>query len=101
MQKKTIRYLVALDDTDIVLSGVCTSPKGTLPIQIELDADSAKRYGHPVLEMMHVPDTVEDAQTLNAFEARQIAQKQAPKPSPTRTWKPSQRADTAKQLRLF
>ena len=87
-----IRCLVSLNrDTDAVLTGVRISPEDSLPVRIQLDAESAERYGDSILETLHAPETVENAEKISVFNARQVAQAQAPTPTPKPNWKPVSR----------
>ena len=73
------------EEFDAVLSGVCLTAPGQCPVEFRLDAASAEIAGCDVLDFPFFPEVIEDCPSVNVFESRREAEKQAPveaKPKP-------------------
>lgn len=85
-------------DVPVILTGERLTPDCQSPVTYRLDARSVALTGTETFEVLH-PEIVEDSPAINVFNARQEAEKQAPrapKVKPKRTPEP----ELATQLTL-
>lgn len=68
-----------LDNHELILTGEQLTPDFHFPARFRLDERSRKLTGMTEVEVLNL-EIVEDSPPVNVFDARQEAEKQAPKP---------------------
>jgi len=85
-------------DMPVILTGERLTPDFQSPVTYRLDARSVALTGTETFEVLH-PEIVEDSPAINVFNARQEAEKQAPR-APKVKPKPTPEPELATQLTL-